>query len=247
MQVLPAIDLKEGRCVRLYKGDFDTAHQVADDPLAVARSYRAAGAELIHVVDLDGAREGRRRNADLVAALVRAAAPALVELGGGLRDMDALAEADALGVARFVVGSAAAEDPDFVRQAVARYGARLAVGLDAKDGVVQARGWLADTRLDYLDLARRMAALGVQTLIFTDIDTDGMLSGPNWARLEALRGAVSCDVVASGGVRSLEDVVALKRVGMAGVIIGKALYEGRIDLAACLKALADPPRKKATV
>ncbi len=235
MTVIPAIDLKDGRCVRLHKGDFGTVHQVADDPLAVARAYRDAGASLIHVVDLDGALEGHRRNAGLVAAIVREAAPARVELGGGLRRMQDMEEADRLGVWRFVIGSAAVEDPDFVRQAVLRYGARVAVGIDAKNGIVRTKGWTSGSDLEALTFAADMESLGVDTLIFTDIDTDGMLTGPNFEQLRALRETVACGVVASGGVRSLADISALKAAGLTGVIIGKALYEGLIDLTKCIQ------------
>ena len=231
MLIIPAIDLKDGRCVRLYKGDFDTAHEVAPDPLAVARSYRDAGAALIHVVDLDGAREGRRRNGPLVEAIIRAAAPARVELGGGLRNMADLEAAEQLGVWRFVIGSAAAERPDFVREAVRRYGERVAVGVDAKDGFLRTRGWLEDTALKDVDFARDMESLGVAAIIYTDIDTDGMLTGPSMERLRGMRAAARRGLVASGGVQSEADIRALRDAGMDGVIIGKALYEGRVDLA----------------
>jgi len=234
MLIIPAIDLKDGRCVRLYRGDFNTAHDVAPDPLAVARSYHDAGAALIHVVDLDGAKDGRRRNAALVEAIARAAVPVRVELGGGLRGMADLEAADRHGVWRFVIGSAAVEDPDFVRAAVRQYGERVVVGVDAKDGFVRTRGWVEGTALKDVDFARDMYKLGVNTIIYTDIDTDGMLTGPNLEQLRAMRNAVPCGLVASGGVQSAEDVRALREAGMDGVIIGKALYEGRIDLAEIL-------------
>ncbi|MDR2671603.1 MAG: 1-(5-phosphoribosyl)-5-[(5-phosphoribosylamino)methylideneamino]imidazole-4-carboxamide isomerase [Oscillospiraceae bacterium] len=230
MEIIPAIDLKDGRCVRLLRGDFDTVHEVAGDPAAVAADYRAAGAALIHVVDLDGAKDGVRRNEAVVAAVAAAAAPARVELGGGLRTMADLTRADALGVWRFVIGSAAVTDPAFVRAAVARYGARVAVGIDARDGRVRTEGWLRDAQVDALDLARAVEALGVQTIIFTDIAADGALAGPSLAPLRALRAACACRLVASGGVSAPEDLTRLREAGMDGVIIGKAIYSGKIDL-----------------
>ena len=231
MEILPAIDLKNGQCVRLFQGDYSTAHVVHGDPLAVAQSYREAGASLIHVVDLDGARDGTRRNAELVSQIVRAAAPVAVELGGGLRALADLEAAGALGVRRFILGSAAVEDPAFVRAACECFGGgRVAVGIDARDGFVKTQGWHQDTGLDYIAFARQMTALGVQTLIFTDIDTDGAMQGPHWARTEALRRAVDCHLVLSGGVSSLDDIARLRDMGIDSVIIGKALYVGAITL-----------------
>lgn len=231
MELYPAIDLKDGRCVRLLKGDFGTVHTVADDSVAVAASYREAGAEIIHVVDLDGAKDGVRKNADLVEAIVKAASPASVELGGGLRRMEDLEEAERLGVWRFVIGSAALEDPEFVREAVARYGNRVAVGIDAKDGVVRSHGWTGDSGRDELDFAGEIASLGVGTIIYTDIDTDGALQGPSLERLVALRAALpDAFLVASGGVSSLSDVKELRRMEINAAIAGKALYAGSLPL-----------------
>ncbi|MDR0382210.1 MAG: 1-(5-phosphoribosyl)-5-[(5-phosphoribosylamino)methylideneamino]imidazole-4-carboxamide isomerase [Oscillospiraceae bacterium] len=236
MEIIPAIDLKDGRCVRMLQGDFGTVHEVAEDPAAVAAAYRAAGAALIHVVDLDGAKDGVRRNESVVAAIAAAAAPARIELGGGLRAMTDLARADALGVWRFVIGSAAVTDPAFVRAAAARYGERVAVGIDARDGRVRTEGWLRDAQTDALDLARAVEALGVRTIIFTDIAADGALAGPSLAPLRALRAACACRLVASGGVSAPEDLARLHEAGMDGVIVGKALYAGRLDLAESLRA-----------
>ena len=229
MIIEPAIDLKDGKVVRLLKGDFGTVHQVAEDPVATAQAFAAAGARYIHMVDLDGAKSGQRIN----SAIVRAVADETglkVELGGGIRSMADLEDVFALGVWRAVIGSAAVTDPDLVRDAAARYGERIAVGVDARDGKVKTAGWVEDSGLDYLDFARRMEALGVQTLIFTDIDTDGALSGPSWARLEALQRAVTCRIVASGGVSNNRDIERLAAMGLYGAIIGKAYYAGAIDL-----------------
>ncbi len=234
MILLPAIDLKDGKCVRLLKGDFATVHQVAEDPLETARAFREAGAQWIHMVDLDGAKDGVRKNSAIVEAVCRNSG-LQVELGGGIRSMADLEAVFDLGVSRAVIGSAAVSDPEFVAEAVQRYGERIAVGIDALDGEVKTAGWIDGSGLDYLDFAKRMEALGVQWIIFTDIATDGALSGPNLQRLEALREAVSCCITASGGVSCNGDIRNLKAAAMDGAIIGKAYYAGTIDLGLAVK------------
>lgn len=234
MIILPAIDLKDGAVVRLYKGSFDTVHQVASDPVTVARAFQEAGAKWMHMVDLDGARDGVRRNADLVRAVSDLGLQ--VELGGGIRSMADLEAVFALGVTRAVIGSAAVSNPDLVAQAIAAYGAdRIAVGIDARDGKVKTSGWEVDSGLDYLEFAQSMVNLGVKKIIFTDIETDGMLSGPSFGRLRELQQAVSCDLIASGGVSCNRDIVELEKMGLYGAIIGKAYYAGAIDLAQAVK------------
>lgn len=234
MIILPAIDLKDGAVVRLYKGSFDTVHQVATDPVTVARAFQEAGATWIHMVDLDGARDGVRRNGQLVQAV--AALGLQVELGGGIRSMEDLEAVFALGVTRAVIGSAAVSNPELVAQAIATYGAdRIAVGIDARDGKVKTAGWEVDSGIDYLDFAKQMERLGVKIIIFTDIETDGMLSGPSFGRLQQLQKAVSCQLIASGGVSCNQDIVDLERLGVYGAIIGKAYYVGAIDLAQAVK------------
>ena len=234
MILFPAIDLKDCKVVRLYKGDFATAHQVAEDPLTTARAFYAAGARHIHMVDLDGARSGRRKNAAIVQAVARESG-LKVELGGGIRSMADLEEVFALGVWRCVIGSAAVSHPEFVKEAVARYGERIAVGIDAMDGIVKTAGWEQSSGLDYLNFARSMESIGVKVIIFTDIATDGMLSGPSFDRLSALQGAVNCQITASGGVSSNEDLSRLNAMGLYGAIIGKAYYAGTVDLAQAVK------------
>lgn len=234
MILFPAIDLKNGKAVRLYKGDFTTAHQVADDPLATARAFHEAGARYIHMVDLDGARSGARQNGAIVQAVAEQSG-LKVELGGGIRSMADLEEVFALGVWRCVIGSAAVSDPDFVREAAAKYGERIAVGIDAMDGIVKTSGWEQSSGLDYLDFAKSIDAIGVKTIIFTDIATDGMLSGPSFDRLAALQKTVGCQITASGGVSSNEDLSKLNAMGLYGAIIGKAYYAGTVDLAAAVK------------
>lgn len=234
MIILPAIDLKDGAVVRLYKGSFDTVHQVATDPVTVARAFQEAGATWIHMVDLDGARDGVRRNGQLVQAV--AALGLQVELGGGIRSMEDLKAVFALGVTRAVIGSAAVSNPELVAQAIAAYGAdRIAVGIDARDGKVKTAGWEVDSGLGYLDFARQMEGLGVKIIIFTDIETDGMLSGPSFDRLQQLQQAVSCQLIASGGVSCNQDIVDLEHMGVYGAIIGKAYYAGAIDLDQAVK------------
>ena len=234
MLLFPAIDLKDGKVVRLLKGDFDTVHQVADDPVATARAFLAAGANYIHMVDLDGARGGVRQNSAIVRAVAQTGIK--VELGGGIRSTADLDAVFALGVWRAVIGSAAVSDPDFVKAAIEVYGAdRIAVGIDALNGKVRTAGWESDSGLDYLKFARSMEQLGVNLIIFTDIDTDGMLSGPSYEKLAALQKAVSCRITASGGVSCNEDIRELNRRGLDAAIIGKAWYDGKIDLAEAVR------------
>lgn len=234
MLIFPAIDLKDGRVVRLCKGSFDTVHQVADSPLETARAFSAAGTRHLHMVDLDGAKDGKRKNAAIVQSVAEVGLN--IELGGGIRSMADLEAVFDLGIWRAVIGSAAVSDPKFVRQAVEKYGPeRVAVGVDARDGLVRTAGWVENAGVDYLAFARRMEALGVQYLIFTDIDTDGMLSGPAFGRLKALQNAVSCSITASGGVSSNEDLRRLQDMGLYAAIVGKAWYAGAVDLAQAVR------------
>ncbi len=234
MRILPAIDLKDGKCVRLQKGDYATAHKVAEDAVETARQFLAAGAELIHMVDLDGAKDGTRANYAVVKRVI-AETGAKVELGGGIRTMEDVKHVLSLGVSRVVIGSAAVKHPEFVREACAAYGEQIAVGVDALSGTVRTEGWLNDSGEDYIAFAKKMESFGVKTIIFTDIDKDGMLDGPNFEQLAALREAVSCGIVASGGVSTIEDVRRLKAAGIDEAIAGKAVYTGALDLAAAIK------------
>lgn len=234
MILFPAIDLKDGKVVRLYKGDFATAHQVSDDPLATAKAFYDAGARHIHMVDLDGARSGARQNGAMVQAVAQNSG-LKVELGGGIRSMADLEEVFALGVWRCVIGSAAVSHPEFVKEVVAKYGERIAVGIDAMDGIVKTAGWEQSSGLNYLEFAKSMESMGVKTIIFTDIATDGMLSGPSFDQLADLQKAVDCQIVASGGVSSNEDLSKLNGMGLYGAIIGKAYYAGTVDLEQAVK------------
>ncbi len=236
MIILPAIDLKNGKCVRLYKGDFSTVHQVAEDPLETAKIFKDTGAEYIHMVDLDGAKDGVRKNSDIVKAVCENSG-LKVELGGGIRNMADLEAVFDLGVYRGVIGSAAVTDPEFVEAAAKKYGDRVAVGIDTLDGKVKTAGWVEDSGLDYLEFAKKMESLGVQNIIFTDIATDGALSGPSLDRLKALRETVSCRITASGGVSCNQDLFDLANCRMDGAIVGKAYYEGRVNLKAMIDLL----------
>lgn len=230
MILLPAIDLLDGQCVRLRRGDFDTAHRVAADPLETARSFEQAGAAWIHMVDLDGARTGSAQNQEIILRIARETS-LLVEAGGGIRDMDTVAYYLQNGVSRVVLGSAALENPQLVKKAVEQYGSRVAVGIDAKNGMVSARGWLSDSQTDYLSLAEKTELAGAGRIVFTDISKDGMMDGPNLSQLSQLRKRVSCRLTASGGIRSLDDLKALDAANIESAILGKALYTGAIDLA----------------
>lgn len=234
MIILPAIDLKDGKCVRLLKGDFATVHQVAENPLETAQIFREAGAAYIHMVDLDGAKDGVRKNGEIVRQVCEESG-LRVELGGGIRSMEDLEAVFALGVYRGVIGSAAVTDPTFVEAAAKKYGDRVAVGIDTLDGRVKTAGWVEDSGLDYLEFAKQMETLGVRNIIFTDIATDGALSGPSLERLRELRNTVSCCITASGGVACNQDIRDLLAGGMDGAIIGKAYYAGTIDLKLAIK------------
>lgn len=234
MILLPAIDLLDGQCVRLRRGDFDTAHRVAADPLETARSFEQAGAAWIHMVDLDGARTGSAQNQEIILRIARETS-LLVEAGGGIRDMDTVAYYLQNGVSRVVLGSAALENPQLVKKAVEQYGSRVAVGIDAKNGMVSARGWLSDSQTDYLSLAEKMDLAGSGWIVFTDISKDGMMEGPNLSQLSQLQKRVACRLTASGGIRSLEDLKALDAANIEAAILGKALYTGAIDLTEAIR------------
>lgn len=233
MTIYPAIDIKAGRCVRLTQGRAEAETVYAEDPVAVAATFKAAGADWVHVVDLDGAFAGEPRNFDVVARI--AALGLRVQLGGGLRTRAVVERALGLGVSRVVIGTRAAESEAFVTELVAAFSEKIAVGIDAKNGQVAVKGWVDTTATSALALARRMDVLGVRTLIHTDVGTDGMLTGPNFSAQEAMLAAVDCRVIASGGVSRREDVVNLaeikkRRPNLDGVIVGKAIYEKRVEL-----------------
>lgn len=234
MILLPAIDIKDGNCVRLYKGDYSTAHKVADDPVETAKAFEHAGAKWLHLVDLDGAKDGKKGNAEVILK-IRQAVSMNIELGGGIRDMQTADFYFSNGINRLILGSAAIKNPKIVEEAVLKYDDKIAVGIDAKNGVVCAEGWLDKSDFTYIELAKKMEKIGVSTIIFTDISCDGMLSGPNLTQLDALKSEVSCNIIASGGVASILDIVNLSQLDIYGAIAGKALYTGDLDIKAALK------------
>lgn len=238
MILYPAIDLKDGQCVRLLRGDMEAATVFGSDPAAQARAFQDAGAQWLHLVDLNGAFAGQPVNAAAVEAiLARVTVPA--QLGGGIRDMATIETWLTRGLERVILGTVAVENPDLVHEAARAFPGRIAVGIDARGGRVATRGWATETDIDATDLARRFQDAGVAAIIYTDIDRDGAMGGPNVAATEALARAVSIPVIASGGVSSLEDLQALAATGViAGAISGRALYDGAIDLKQALQALA---------
>ncbi|MBC2185235.1 1-(5-phosphoribosyl)-5-[(5-phosphoribosylamino)methylideneamino]imidazole-4-carboxamide isomerase [Listeria sp. FSL L7-0253] len=229
MQIFPAIDLKNGQCVRLFQGDFSKQTVVNEDPIAQAKAFAADGATYLHIVDLDGALEGRPVNLEIIQKM-KQAAKVPVQVGGGIRSMAQVNHYLESGIDRVIIGSAALTKPDFLRAAVQKYGPKIAAGIDAKNGFVATSGWLDVSQVSYLDLAKRMEEMGVETIIYTDISRDGTLTGPNLEQMAALQKHVSINLVASGGVSSRTDLESLAKLGLYGAIAGKALYNGHISM-----------------
>jgi phosphoribosylformimino-5-aminoimidazole carboxamide ribotide isomerase len=233
MKVFPAIDIKDGRCVRLLQGRADRETVYHSDPLEPARLFAIDGADWVHVVDLDGAFSGKPENLELVKGIVGLGLK--VQMGGGLRDMETIAQVLEVGVCRAVIGTRACREPEFAGEAVREFGNKIAVGIDAKNGKVAVDGWTKGTDREVLVLARTLEDLGVATLIHTDITTDGMMRGPNYEAQAALLEKVSTDVIASGGVSNKDDILKLREMAetyphLKGVVVGKALYERSFDL-----------------
>lgn len=229
MKLFPAIDLYEGKAVRLYKGDYAQMTVYNNDPAAVAADFAAAGAECIHIVDLEGAKSGTTPNFDTVCK-IKATSGLFCEIGGGIRSMDIIDRYLSAGIDRVILGTAAVGNLDFVKTAVEKYGDRIAIGADLKDGYVAVKGWIEKTDLSCEDFFRQMQDVGVKTVICTDISKDGAMMGTNLELYRALSERFSMQIVASGGVSSLDDVKRLSEMGLYGAIIGKAYYTGAIDL-----------------
>ena len=241
MIIIPAIDLKAGQVVRLEQGRMDRDKVYSSDPAQVAKTFAKAGAELIHVVDLDGAFQKKPVNVAAVEAILKATSVP-IEVGGGIRDLETIAFYLDRGVSRVILGTAAHRNPDLVRQAGEKFPGRIVVGIDAREGKVAVEGWAETTSVSAEELARRYAGLGVRALIFTDIARDGMLTGPATASTRRLMKAVNIPVIASGGVKNLEhirELLPLAQAGLEGVITGRAIYEGTLDLAQAI-ALTKP-------
>ena len=242
MQVIPAIDIRGGRCVRLEQGDYSRETVFGEDPLAVARRWREAGASCIHVVDLDGAREGRPRNAEVIRRLL-VAMRTPVQVGGGIRDMATIKSYLDAGAARVVLGTAAVTDQTTLISALALFRDRIAVGVDAREGIVVTEGWLETSGLTAAELLRQLSELGVRRIIYTDIRRDGMLTEPNFAAIGELLEQASglpapVSVIASGGISSIQHLRRLAELGVEAAIVGKALYTGAMDLREALAAVS---------
>ncbi len=241
MEVIPAIDLLDGKCVRLYQGDYDRASQFSERPAEVARNWEQQGATRIHVVDLDGAKQGKSVNLAAIEAIVRAVSIP-IQVGGGLRGRASIARLLDLGVERTILGTIAVEQPNLVTELCQEFPQQILVGIDARNGKVATKGWLETSEIAATELAQRMAKQGVAAIIYTDIQRDGTLSGPNLPALRALAGAIDIPVIASGGVSSLGDLLsllALEPLGIKGAIVGRAIYTGDLDLKEALQAVGN--------
>lgn len=229
MILFPAIDIRNGQCVRLTQGVFSTAEKVAEDWLNTAMNFNQEGAEWVHMVDLDGALSGKPENS-LIFITIAKDTPLKVQLGGGIRSMESISYYIEHGISRVILGSIAIQNPDLVKEAVREYGNRIAVGIDAKKSMVKSSGWLTDSSIHYIEMAKQMESLGVETIIYTDISRDGTLEGPNLEQLQAIDNAVTTNIIASGGIRNLEDIKILKEMQLYGAICGKSLYKGTLSL-----------------
>lgn len=236
MILFPAMDLKEGKCVRLYQGDFSTSQIVGESPLKTAAWLKSQGAEYFHVVDLDGARTGKINNLEIIKKII-SEIKIPVELGGGIRDMETIDMLIEEGVSRVILGTAAINNPSLVKEAVRKYGEKVAVGIDAKYGYVAAEGWVNVSKLKYIDFAKKMEEIGVKTIIFTDITKDGTLKGPNFEETILLNESVSCDIIASGGIKSIDDLKILNYSRIYGAILGKSIYSKSILLPKAIEEL----------
>ncbi|MBQ4093232.1 MAG: 1-(5-phosphoribosyl)-5-[Firmicutes bacterium] len=228
-QILPAIDMIDGQCVRLVQGDYDQKTVFAVDPVAKAKEFLALGADSIHLVDLDGAKAGHPVNGDIVKAIKKETG-LFAEIGGGIRTMEDIEYYLSAGLDRVILGTSAVRNRALVEEAAKKYGANIAVGIDAKNGMVAIEGWTESSSLDALEFAKTVSDLGVATIIYTDISRDGMLVGPNFEGMKKMVNAVSANVIASGGVTKESDIADLKECGVAGIIIGKAIYTGDVKL-----------------
>ena len=237
MEVIPAIDLKDGRCVRLLQGDFDKEILFSTDPAAVARRWQEAGAPRIHVVDLEGAASGRPRNTEAVASILDSV-DIPIQLGGGVRDMVTLELWLSRGVQRVVLGTSAVEDPDFLIEACSQFGDSVITGIDARNGKVAASGWTRTTDVKAISFVEWVGEVGARRIIYTDIATDGMLSGPNLGSVRQVMSHTRLPVIASGGVTTIDHLISLNAMGVEGAIIGRALYTGDLDLREAIKAVS---------
>lgn len=234
MIIYPAIDIKNGNCVRLTRGEFDKETVFSDNPVEMAINWENQGAKFLHLVDLDGAKTGQPRNQEVIIEIAnKIKIP--VQVGGGIRDIKTVENYMNNGIKRVIIGTAGINDRAFLEKVLLTYGEKIVVGIDAKDGMVAINGWIDKSDLDAIEFAQNMQEIGVKTIIYTDISRDGMLTGPNFEAMNQMAKSVSIDVIASGGVSCIEDVKDLNQTGVKGVIIGKAIYTGDVDLKEALK------------
>ncbi|MBE0414939.1 MAG: 1-(5-phosphoribosyl)-5-[(5-phosphoribosylamino)methylideneamino]imidazole-4-carboxamide isomerase [Dehalococcoidia bacterium] len=233
MEVIPAIDLKGGRCVRLYQGDYSRETVFSEEPIEVALRWQSLGAKRLHIVDLDGASKGELCHASIIEEMARSVKIPL-QLGGGLRRLDVIEQVLELGIGRAILGTTAIEDPDLIREACHRFGEAIIVSIDARDGYVATHGWREKTAVTAIELLESMAALGVRRFIYTDIARNGTLTEPSFRAIAQLVGKTNLPIIASGGISSLEHIKKLARLGVEGAIVGRALYTGEVDLKAAL-------------
>ena len=229
MIIFPAIDLKSGECVRLYQGEFSSSEVVGENPLEVALSFLEQGAEYLHMVDLDGAMSGTIGNANSINKVIKDI-KIPIQLGGGIRSLDTIEMLLKKGLSRVILGTAALNNPSLVKEAVIKFGDKIAIGIDARDGYVAVEGWQTSSKIEYIDFAKQMESIGVKTIIFTDISRDGTLSGPNFYATGEINRKVTCNIIASGGMSDIKDIKELRKMNLYGAIIGKALYCGNISL-----------------
>lgn len=235
MIIYPAIDVKDGKCVRLVQGKFSDVTTYSDNPVEMALKFERLGAEYIHVIDLDGARLGKPQNIAVISEMaVKLGIP--LQVGGGIRSIETIEIVLCKGIQRVILGTSAVNEPDLVKKAVQSFGDNLAIAVDAKDGMVAIEGWEKTSAFTAVEFAQKMQDIGASTIIYTDISRDGMLKGPNLKAMEEMVKAVDIEVIASGGVASLQDIRSLKEIGVSGAIIGKALYTGDIDLTEAIEA-----------
>ncbi|OFI05361.1 1-(5-phosphoribosyl)-5-[(5-phosphoribosylamino)methylideneamino] imidazole-4-carboxamide isomerase [Clostridium acetireducens DSM 10703] len=229
MIILPAIDLKNGKCVRLYQGKISSSQVVADSAVDTALKFKEMGAKNLHIVDLDGAFSGELKNLDVVEKIVKKV-DIPIELGGGIRDIETIEAILKKGVNKVILGTSALKKPNMVKEAIKKYGDKIIVGIDAKNEMVSTEGWVDVSSVNYIDFAKEMEKLEVKTIVFTDISKDGALKGPNFNQIYKLKEKVSCNIIASGGVTSIEDITKLRDMNLYGAIVGKAIYSGNVNL-----------------
>lgn len=234
MRIYPAIDIQDGKCVRLFRGSFSDVTVYGDDPVEMAKKWESQGGEFLHVVDLDGARYGQGKNAELIRKICMAL-QIPVQTGGGIRTMEDIESRLSCGVSRVIIGTKAVRDEDFVKEAVERFGEKIVIGIDAKDGFAATEGWEEVSGFRAVELAKKMSALGVSGFVYTDIATDGTLAGPNVPAMREMAECVPANVIASGGIGSYEHIRALRPTGVEGVIVGRALYTGNVSLSEAIR------------